>query len=337
MEQEGQENIMNEEINEMNAEPIMDNPDYFDPELNSPADVGIDFAYVDFGQSFFINLFLLVVAFVIVKFIFAKFIFSSRKETNINQNTAYSFSLGSVIVSMALIVTSSVYGELPQTWYDASVKVGFYCGIGIVLIIISGFIFDKLCLVKVDLAKQISNDNLAAAIVDGGNFIASALVIMAILIWAQPLDSSGLATIVSAYLISQLLLSLTTIVWVTLFKGKRSGESRKTFQEEIESGNLAVAIDFFGKRIATALAINIATTLLAYQSMFSIPMLLRDWFVVAIMSIFLLQIFAFFASRVVIGGYRNASDKIAEGNIATALISSSIYIAFGIILDQIVV
>lgn len=305
-------------------------------ELNSPIDLGVDFAYIGIGDSFFINLFLLVAVFFITKLIFTKFIFSKRKQIDINKNEAFSFSLASVIISIALIVTSSVYGELPENWYEASLKIGSYCGIGVILIIISGLIFDKLCLVRVDLAKEITKNNMAAAIVDSSNFIASALIIMAILVWAQPLDSAGVKTLIAAYLISQLLLSLTSIVWVNLFTGADK-QKKSTFQSEIENGNIALAVDFFGKRIATALAINIATTLLAYQSMFSIPMLLRDWFLVSLVSIVLLQLFAFFASRVVIGGYRNASQKIAEGNVATALLSAATYIAFGIILNQIMV
>ncbi len=295
----------------------------------------IDYAYFDFSHGFFINLAVLVLAFIATKYVFSKFIFAKRKPKDINENSAFAFSLASVIISIALIVTSSVYGDLPETWYEATLKISAYCGLGILLIISSGFIFDKLCLVKVDLARQITQNNMAAAIVESANFLASALIIMAILVWAEPFDVGGLKTLFAAYIISQLLLSITSLVWISLFTGTK--ENKSTFQQEISNGNVAVAVDFFGKRIATALAINIATSLLSYQSIFSITLLLRDWFLVSMIAILIIQLLSYFASRVIIGGYRNASNKIAEGNLSTAYISAATYIAFGIIIDKIVI
>jgi uncharacterized membrane protein YjfL (UPF0719 family) len=158
---------------------------------------------------------------------------------------------------------------------------------------------------------------------------------MGLLIWVEPLDFQGFKTLLIAYFISQVILSITTAIWASLQSGKFAGDSN--FQKEIEKNNVAVAVDFFGRRIATALAINIATVVLAYQSLFDIPILLKDWLLACMMSIFLLQIFVFFASRVIIGGHREASKKIAEGDVATALISAATYISFGFLISQIIV
>ena len=332
---------LNPTANTLEAQPIDSlGHDYLEHEIAPSTNkaFGIDLNYVDISQNFFINLFLLVAVFFVAKFIFAKFILAKRNLTNIANNEASAFSLGSIIVGLALIFTSSVYGDLSSHWKDATINVLTYCGLGIFLIIISGLIFDKISLAKFNLGKEIKNNNLAAGIVEGANFISSALIIMAILIWAEPVDSEGLKILIVAYFISQFILTITAYVWQSLFsKSKKS--SATSFQDEIKNGNVAVAIDFFGKRIATALAINIATTLLAYQSLLSITTLFKEWVLVSIMSIILLQGFAFIASRVIIATDKgnSTSEKISGGCIPTAIISASIYIAFGIILDQILI
>jgi uncharacterized membrane protein YjfL (UPF0719 family) len=289
------------------------------------------FTGVEYDYPSLMNLVFLVGIFLVAKFIFKHFIMQyKRRGKNIADNISYALSNFSFFVSLAFILTSVGYGDISTSWFDGAIKTLTYAALGILLLITSGLIFDKIVLFKFNLNKEIADGKLASGIVDSGNFLAAALIISSALRWQEFKQTEAMLAILGIYFASQILLSLATFTRVWLFNNK----SKKVyFHEEIKKNNLAVAIDFAGKRVGTALAVTAATNLLSYQNSFSLSEVIIEWLGISIILLLILNLLSWLASKIVFWGQDIYKD-ILKGNVASALGDVAVYISFGIILSN---
>lgn len=275
------------------------------------------------------NLLLLIAMFVIAKFIFRSFIMSEKRgKKPKSDNFAYSISAFSLFISLAVIITASMYGDVTSTTEEGLMKTFTYASIGIALLIVSGFIFDKIALSQFNVNKAIAEGNEAAAIVDAGNFFASALIISALMMWEEFRTTEGVIAILSLYFVSQVILTIATLVRSSIFNN--SNKSIK-LQDEIEKNNTAVAIDFAGRRIGTAFAISAATNLLAYSYEYDLRDVIIEWTGVSICLVIALNILAWVATKFIFFRQDTYNDILAKKN-SSAMGDAAIYISFGLIL-----
>lgn len=293
------------------------------PGISSGTDMGISYNYNSIN-----NFVILVLIFVLAKIIFTRFIMSSKKgEEPSSANTAYAVSVFALFISLAIILTSVIYGNLPENNVEGIYKLITYSALGIVLLIASGLIFDKIAIKRFSVNKEIAKGNKAAAIVDAGNFIASALIIAAALKWYEFRSFDEITAILGIYIASQIILTIATLIR----KADKYTLKSTGFEHQITKDNTAVAIDFSGRRIATALALTASMNLMPFQQGYDQIDILFNWVLLSAVLVFLLNIFGWFASRIIFWNKDIISD-VLKGNIATALGDAAVYISFGIIL-----
>ena len=287
------------------------------------------FSSLQYEPEGLLNIALIILMFILAKFVFRSFIMSEKKaEKSGNKNLAYSISSFSLFISLAVIMTSVVYGDMVTSTQDALYKIFTYASLGIVLLVASGYIFDKIALSQFNLNRAIAEGNESAAIVDASNFFASALIISSALTWQEFKEVEGVIAILSIYLASQILLTLATLVRSSVFNNP---EKKIKFQDQIEKNNKAVAIDFAGRRIGTAFAITAATNLLAYKDGLNSFDVLVEWAAVSVVIVLALNALSWLTSKIVFMG-ENAYENILKKDIDAALRDSAIYISLGIIL-----
>jgi uncharacterized membrane protein YjfL (UPF0719 family) len=293
------------------------------PGISSGTDVGISYNYDSLT-----NFVVLVFIFVIAKLIFTKFLMSSKRGAErASENTAYAISVFSLFISLAFILTSVIYGNMPESHIQSVYKLITYSVLGIVLLIVSGLIFDKLAIKRFSINKEIAKGNKAAAIIDAGNFIASALIIASSLKWYEFKSFEDITAILGIYIASQAVLTIATLIR----KSDKYPPRSTGFEHQITNKNTAVAIDFSGRRIATALALTAAMNILPFQQGYDHLDILFDWTLISVILVILLNILSWLASRIIFWN-KNIIGDILEGNVATALGDAAVYISFGIIL-----
>ena len=287
------------------------------------------FTSVEYDYAGLMNVIFLVGIFLVAKYIFKSFILSDkRRGKKTADNVAYAISSFAFFVSLALILTSVGYGDVTSTWFEGAVKTLTYAGLAIVLLIITGLIFDKITLHQFSLNKQIAEGNIAAGIADAGNFISAALIISSSLRWQEFKQADAIIAILGIYIASQILLILSTYIRIMLFNDKKKSIY---FHDQIKQNNVAVAIDFAGRRVGTALAITAATNLLSYQNSITLSEVLAEWLSVAVILLLALNILSWITSKIVYWGKDIYQDTLKR-NVSSALGDVAIYVSFGIIL-----
>lgn len=182
---------------------------------------------------------------------------SVRDEIAEKDNPAFGLVIASALISFFLIMSGVSTGDGVTTFYHEAVSMISYGFAGILMLLISKIIFDKVSMHKFCMKKELSNRNVAAAIVDSGNLIATSLIVFAYMSW-----DSNVSIFIVAYgwILSQLALSIGTYIRIKLYKSE-NGES---LYQAIESGNTAVAIRFTGYRLSMAFAPIIALPHFSY-------------------------------------------------------------------------
>ncbi len=280
------------------------------------------------NYSNIVNLLVLIAIFVLAKFIFSRFLLKAKRGQNkASENLAYSISVFSLFISLSVIITSVIYGNMPSNFYDTIFKLINYSALGIILLILSGLIFDRIALTKVHLNNEVAKGNMAAAFVDAGNFIASALIIASALKWYEFKTYEGIMAILSMYVASQVILTISTLVRKKLIEYP---DRSFNFEQQILLKNNAAAIAFAGRRIGTALAITAATNLLPFQQGYALTSILSEWLLASIIIVIFFNIISWVSSKIIL--WKDINSNIVNKNINAALIDSSIYIGFGLIL-----
>jgi uncharacterized membrane protein YjfL (UPF0719 family) len=289
------------------------------------------FTGVEYDYAGLMNVILLVAIFLAAKYVFKVFIMSKKRiGKDTSKNFAYAISNFSFFVSLAFILTSVGYGDITTSWAEGAGKTVTYTVLGLILLIITGLIFDQLLLRKFSLNKKIAEGNIAAGVVDAGNFFSAALVISSSLRWQEFKQADAMIAIIGIYVVSQILLNIATYVRISLFN---STKNSIYFHEEIKKNNIAVAIDFAGRRIGTALAVTAATNLLAYQNSLTFQDVLVDWVAVSVILLIALNFLSWLASKIIFW-QRNIYQDTLRGNISSALGDAAVYISFGVILSN---
>jgi uncharacterized membrane protein YjfL (UPF0719 family) len=278
-----------------------------------------------------LNLAIAIAIFTSVRFV-SGFIshIDTSKELFKKDNPAFGISLAGVVFAITIVLTGAVYGDPIYTLEDSVISVGLYGALGLVLMAITRLIFDKIAIPKIVIRDEIVNGNIAAAIIDAGNVVATAIVIRTMMIWVEANTVEGITAVLSGFLISQILLTATTYLRTHRLKKLNDG---KPIQDEIRSGNTAVALRFAGRKIGTAFAITAASNMLVFEN-YDIQYLLMAWAVVSVVMIMILSLLSFVANKIILAKVDIDDEIINQRNAALGIVQCVIYIALGLLLSE---
>ncbi len=246
-------------------------------------------------------------------------------------NPAFGISLAGATFALAILLSGTIYGDMEQNLMESAISVGLYGIIGIILMAVTRVIFDKVALPKIILRDEIAKGNIAVAIADAANVIATSLIIRAVMVWIDKNSISAIGVFLAIFAISQIILTLMTVLNIQLFKRMNKG---RYIQDELLKNNKALALSFAGKKIATALAITIASELVVYE-IYDIAPALVAWVAVSLIFIIILKILSYIAEKIILFGINTVHEIVEQKNIAIGALKAVIYISMGILLAEI--
>jgi uncharacterized membrane protein YjfL (UPF0719 family) len=282
---------------------------------------------------------LIAVNFVIAVIILAgiKFVCSRLAHVRANheltiKDTAFATTIAGVILGVVIIMSGVMTGEAALDLDIQSLMIAGYGALGIVLLSLSRFIFDKIAMPKLDMNRQILRGNMAAALMDFSNVIASALIVRAVMFWVNSYTLPGLWMLLAAFVLSQMILTFASYARMLIYQ-RRYGSAVQT---RIGEGNIAVALQFGGYRIAVALAIMAASKLIPYAyDMYFFPLV--SWLGASLIMIAVLKIVAAIGSRIILFGIDTAHEVDVRANAAVGVIQGTIYVALGFLISSLMV
>lgn len=254
----------------------------------------------------------------------------SSKELFQKDNAAFGISLAGVILAVTILLSGTMYGVPYEDALASSTFLLAFGVLGIVLMSLTRIIFDRLALPKIVLRDEIKNGNIAVAIADTANVLAAAIIIRAIMIWVTDNSIDGLIALFVGYAISQLILTATTFIRCKLFALAYKGRS---IQDELHSGNIAMALDFAGKKIGTAFAITLAAKIVVYE-VYTIQTIFLPWIFVCIAAILIIRLISFIAERVILFRINTVAEILDDRNIAAGAVQGAIYLAIAILISE---
>lgn len=250
----------------------------------------------------------------------------SAEELASRDNAAFGIAMAAGTVSLALMLTGAVSGELGASYLEEIVSVGSYGLLGLVLIKVGRLIQDKVLLRGIEIQSQIKSGNVAAALVDAANTIAIGLILRAVMLWVESETLSGLLVVLAAFVITQLLLALVTSYRIQVFARRNNGNS---LQQAFAEGHVALSIRFMGHLIGVALALTAASGVVAYSEQ-TLWIALMTWAGITLLFTMLVSLLAVIARNVILAGVDVAEEVDQQHNLGVAAIEAAIYISIGL-------
>ena len=251
---------------------------------------------------------------------------SSTEELATRDNFAYGIAMAGGILSLALMLTGAVSGQPGSTYLNEIISVLAYGILGLLLIKVGRWMQDKIVLRGIELQDQIRAGNLAAALVDAANTIATGLMLRAVMLWVETDALSGLLLVLSAFVSVQILLAIVASYRGWVYSRRHDGSS---LQLALNDGQIALAIRFFGHVIGVALAVTAASGIVAYFTE-DIALALLRWVGVALILTIFLSLIASLARKIVLLGVDVVEEVDNQNNVGVAAIEAAIAIAVGL-------
>lgn len=250
----------------------------------------------------------------------------SAEELATRDNYAFGIAMAAGILALALMLTGAVSGEVSDTHLDEVISVLAYGILGVILIKIGRLIQDKFVLTGIEIQQQIKSGNLAAALVDAANTLATGLVLRAVMLWVESDTLNGLLLVLAAFVITQLLMALVSKFRILVYARRHDGMS---LLSALEAGSVSLAIRFLGHIMGVALAITAASGVVAYQPE-NILVALATWALVALVFTILVSLIASLARSAVLFGVDVVEEVDRQNNIGVAAIEAAISVSIGL-------
>jgi uncharacterized membrane protein YjfL (UPF0719 family) len=251
---------------------------------------------------------------------------NSAEELATRDNYAFGIAMAAGIMALASMLTGAVSGDIGATYLSEVISVLSYGVLGVVLIKVGRLIQDKFVLTGIQIQQQIKSGNLAAALVDAANTLATGLVLRAVMLWVESDTLNGLLIVLAAFVITQLLMALVSKYRVLVYARRHDGES---LHSVLEAGKVALAIRFLGHILGVALAITAASGVVAYQTE-NLIMALMVWALVALVFNILVSLISSIARYAVLFGVNVVEEVDHQNNVGVAAIEASISISIGL-------
>jgi uncharacterized membrane protein YjfL (UPF0719 family) len=234
-------------------------------------------------------------------------------------NPAFGISLAGATLAMTIMLSGVIYGDLESSRTETVIVLALFGILGIALMAVTRIIFDKITLPDISLRDEIVKGNIAVAIADAGNVLATAIIIRAVMIWVPMYTIGGLTAILGSFAVSQIILTSMTLLRIKVFSfaNKDSG-----LQNELKNGNIALALRFSGQKIGTAFALATAARIVIYEE-YEIFSILAVWFLASIGVILIWKALCFVAHRIILFRVDINQEVLEQKNIAVGRIAGS--------------
>lgn len=190
---------------------------------------------------------------------------SVHDELAEKDNPAFGIVIAFAFVSFFLIMSAAATGDDVISYGKELILMGAYGVSGMVMLFVSKVIFDKFAMSSFSLPEEIRKRNVAAAIVDGGNMFATALIVFTYMQWVKGTELNSILLVCYGWIMSQVLLSGLSFLRAKLYKSTDGS----TLESIIKDGNIAVAIRYTCYKIAFAFTPLIAASHYPYQEDYS--------------------------------------------------------------------
>jgi len=258
---------------------------------------------------------------------------SSTHELSQRDNLAFGIAFAGGMSALAIMLTGAISGDPGITLLDEALLVLSYGLFGIVLMALTRHFLDKISLPEIAIHEQIMQGNVAAAIVDAANMIATAIIVRAVMVWVDDNSLFGLFAVISGFVFSQIVLVIVTRYRTHVYAKRHHGES---LQKAFAAGNRALATRYFGHKVGVALAVTAASGFVPYneQNIFLASLM---WGLISIVITVVLSALAIAARYAILAGINVVEEVDQQQNMAVATIEAVIYMAIGLLLAGLIV
>lgn len=250
-------------------------------------------------------------------------------ELSEKDNHAFGISLAGATIALSIVFAGVAAGDVATSLMIEAAFVLGYGLLGIVFLVCTRLVFDKISFPKTDLKKLISENNIAAGILDAGNMIATATIIFGVFAWSNGDWVASIGIVVLMFIITQVLLVAASRYRVILFAKRNNG---KAFCDAIVEGNSALALRFAGFQIGAALAMSLAGALVTFQDGENVFVSIGAWVFVAVVLFALVVLLTTILEKVVLYGIPVAREVDSEKNFGVAAVEAGVYIGLGLLL-----
>ncbi|MHA1539235.1 MAG: DUF350 domain-containing protein [Alphaproteobacteria bacterium] len=256
---------------------------------------------------------------------------STLRELAEKDNPAFGISIAGVALGTTIILTGVISTEVSQSLLQQAAKVAAYGIMGIALMTLTRFIFDKTFMPKFSVRQEILNGNVAAAVLDAGNVIATAVIVRAVMVWVISDRMSDLVLVLMGYLISQVMLALAAFYRRKLYNIKLKSSK----QDALKAGNVALALRFVGYIIGVAFAVTSTFSLLPYYDAGSLFEVITFWMLGALFMMVLVSVVSLFADKLILGGIDVRDEVDNQNNVGIGVIQCVVQISVGLLIATI--
>ncbi len=257
---------------------------------------------------------------------------SSTHELAEKDNVAFGWVFAGGILALSIVMTGAISGEVASSFFYEVVLVLGYGVVGIVLMMLTRKVFDEFTLTEINVHDQVMQGNLAVAIADIGNLLATAIIVRAVMVWIDDTSLFGLVAVVIGFMVSQAVLMLVTKYRMRVYARRHQGSS---LQAALEAGNKALALRYAGHKIGVALAVTAASGFVVYNDERVIVTCLV-WGLISLVLTVFLSLLAIIARHAILAKIDVVEEVDNQQNLGIGLIEASIYIAIGLILSSLI-
>tara|TARA_B100000700_G_scaffold331722_1_gene467554 strand:- start:33598 stop:34515 length:918 start_codon:yes stop_codon:yes gene_type:complete len=238
-----------------------------------------------------------------------------NEELAHKDNPAYGLITACSFLSFFLIMSAASTGEGVLSFAKEMGVVLGYGVAGMLMVLVSKVIFDKISLSKFCVREELSKRNMAVAIADGSNLVATSLIVFAYMSWVKSSSLTTISVVLFGWVLSQVLLSVLTWFRTAIFRA----ENGISLSESLQKNNIAVAIRFAGYRIAIALAPLITIGHYPYEDGWGF-ILAFEIFLTTILLAVIYLVGTFIAKKVIFNGVSFRSEINDQQNTGMAYI-----------------
>jgi len=254
---------------------------------------------------------------------------NTAHELSEKDNHAFGISLAGATVALSIVFAGVASGDVATSLMMEAIFVLGYGILGIIFLLCTRLIFDKISFPNTNLKNLIADENVAAGILDAGNMIASATIIFGVFAWSSGDWLTSIGLVIGMFVITQLLLVIASRYRVGLFAKRNDG---KAFCDAIKEGNSALAIRFAGFQIGIALAISVSGIFVIFHEGSNTLISVGIWVIVAIVLLVGTTFLTALIEKVVLYGIPVSREVDREQNYGVASVEAGAYIGLGLLL-----
>lgn len=257
---------------------------------------------------------------------------SVAEELGIKDNFAFGISVAGSMLSLCIVLASVVGRHVGQGYDEAAIGMLKFGVIGIILVKIGRFAFDKLVLDRMDTEKLISEKSVSVALADAANVVASAIILRSMMLWVDGSDMNAIIAITSGFAVVLTLMLVMTRIYEVRYAMNNQNDS---FQGALRKGQLALALEYSGNLLGTAMIVSSAGDLLVYSPSGYVSNI-TGWLVISVILSLALWVLAALCKRVILTGLNFRQEVDQQHNVGIAAVEFILSIGLAMIVSGII-